>query len=452
MLINIFSRLPLVVLGYLFCTITITGLALQNRSQKTTSKPVQNSANLSARDIADIVMPTVVGVYTQDEHGKPLSLGSGFFYEDDQIITNLHVFKRASKAYIKILSTGNTYPISEIIGIDMEYDLCVLKSPITNPKKLTLGIGHITRVGDEVYVAGNPKGLEGTFTKGIVSSLRRSENLIQIDAAVSSGSSGGPVVNYLGHAIGVVVSTLQSGQNLNFAIPIILVKEIKLKGSWPVVIAGGLSLSDKDKDHLLGPVKSVKTSKASYLFDIDRDEYIRQEVKPVDSVMYDRNGNKIQELKYKPFAMTQFEYSRENLKLKYISVYEGREYTSVITRENAVNIKYQERNYSTSSSSFVPSPTGGFQITEKYDSNGDLIEQTHIKDGKTIKYIREYTEHRLVTQKVYENGVHDTTSRFSYRLDSYGNWIHQKEESLYSEHPEWGFTPFQELYREISYN
>src|SRR5262249_3421737 len=74
-------------------------------------------------------------------------------------------------------------------------------------------------IGDEVYVVGNPEGLEGTFSQGIISSLRGND-YIQITAPISHGSSGGPVLNKNGEVIGVAVGLIEEGQNLNFAIPV----------------------------------------------------------------------------------------------------------------------------------------------------------------------------------------------------------------------------------------
>src|SRR5262249_16479607 len=76
-------------------------------------------------------------------------------------------------------------------------------------------------IGDQVFVIGNPLGLEGTLSQGIVSALRKLDqnSLIQITAPISSGSSGGPVLSIDGKVIGVAVATFVRGQNLNFAIP-----------------------------------------------------------------------------------------------------------------------------------------------------------------------------------------------------------------------------------------
>jgi len=81
-------------------------------------------------------------------------------------------------------------------------------------------------VGDEVFVVGNPYGLEGTLSQGIMSGLRSvgPDSLLQITAPISPGSSGGQVLNSQGEVIGVAVATLTDGQNLNFAIPVSYLK------------------------------------------------------------------------------------------------------------------------------------------------------------------------------------------------------------------------------------
>jgi S1-C subfamily serine protease len=83
---------------------------------------------------------------------------------------------------------------------------------------------NLPKIGDDIMVAGSPQGLEGTISKGIISSIRKFDpydyELIQISAPISEGSSGGPVVNSSGELIGISVSGMKEGQNLNFAVPV----------------------------------------------------------------------------------------------------------------------------------------------------------------------------------------------------------------------------------------
>ena len=118
--------------------------------------------------------------------------------------------------------------IEGVTAIDKTNDLVILKVPTGRVKPLPLGDSNVVRVGEAVYVAGNPKGLEGTFSNGIISSLRdkSTKERLQMTAPISPGSSGGPVLNSNGEVIGVSFMTLVGGQNLNFAIPVNLLKEL----------------------------------------------------------------------------------------------------------------------------------------------------------------------------------------------------------------------------------
>jgi len=157
----------------------------------------------------------------EDANGQPISLGSGFFVRTNIIASNFHVIEGASKGYAKLIGTKTKYDITGLMGLDATNDLVLLTVADANSPSLSLADSHKAAVGDEVFVAGNPQGLEGTFSQGIVSGIRDldSGTLLQITAPISPGSSGGPVLNSDGKVIGISVATFKSGQNLNFAIP-----------------------------------------------------------------------------------------------------------------------------------------------------------------------------------------------------------------------------------------
>jgi tetratricopeptide (TPR) repeat protein len=170
---------------------------------------------LTARQIAQRTFPSVVVLVAEDRSGDSY-LGSGFFVDDDVVVTNYHVIKEATKVVARRVGQKHVYQTS-IISHDAERDLALVRivGAIARPLPLVKGIR--IAVGDVVYVAGNPEGLEGTFSQGIVSALRGNE-YVQITAPISHGSSGGPVLNSRGEVIGVAVGTIKEGQNLNFAI------------------------------------------------------------------------------------------------------------------------------------------------------------------------------------------------------------------------------------------
>ena len=157
----------------------------------------------------------------EDANGQPLGLGSGFFVRNGQVATNLHVVEGAARGYAKLVARKTKHDIEGLTAIDAKRDLVILKVSVLDVPVLSLGDSDVLQVGELVYAVGNPHGFEGTFSQGIISSIRGvgTDKLLQLTAPVSPGSSGGPVLNGEGEVIGVSVATFRGGQNLNFAIP-----------------------------------------------------------------------------------------------------------------------------------------------------------------------------------------------------------------------------------------
>ena len=174
---------------------------------------------LSSKEIAKKAFPSVVSLTTKNSKGKPLAVGTGFFVSRTLIATNLHVWKGASEALAKFIGEEKQYRITAVVATDTYHDLVLLRFDSGSILPLTLAKCDDVTVGERVYAVGNPEGLEGTFSEGVVSGIRDDGRLIQITAPISPGSSGGPVLNVRGEVIGVSAATLKGGQNLNFAIP-----------------------------------------------------------------------------------------------------------------------------------------------------------------------------------------------------------------------------------------
>ena len=181
--------------------------------------PVANAQ--TPQQIAKKAFNSTVLLVMEDANGQPISLGSGFFVRNGQIATNLHVVEGAARGYAKLVGQKTKYDIEGITAIDPQRDLVILKVSAFGAQVLFLGDSDALQVGESVYAVGNPRGLEGTFSQGIISSIREvgTDKLLQITAPISPGSSGGPVLNGVSDVIGVSVATFRGGQNLNFAIP-----------------------------------------------------------------------------------------------------------------------------------------------------------------------------------------------------------------------------------------
>ena len=159
---------------------------------------------------------------------KASSLGSGFIIEDNgTVITNNHVIANAEDILIRV---GDKEYKAKVIGADPYMDLAVLKMTTNEKfKPVSFGDSNKARVGDWVVAIGNPFGLGGTVTSGIISArnrqigLTRYEDFIQTDASINQGNSGGPLFNLKGEVIGVNTAIIAPGQSgsigIGFAIP-----------------------------------------------------------------------------------------------------------------------------------------------------------------------------------------------------------------------------------------
>jgi tetratricopeptide (TPR) repeat protein len=168
------------------------------------------------------IKPSAVAIQTFDSRGEALSRGSGFFIDTDRVVTNRHVIENAYRAEIHS-SVGTVYPVKGVLAIDAEGDLALLKVDAPSGTVRPLSLDKTSpQEGESVVVIGNPFGLEGSVTNGIVSAVRDIPTfgrIIQITAPISPGSSGSPVVNMQGQVIGVATLQITGGQSVNFAIP-----------------------------------------------------------------------------------------------------------------------------------------------------------------------------------------------------------------------------------------
>ena len=176
----------------------------------------------ATRDGAQTAFRSVVLLLMADSQGQLVALGSGFVVAPGIVATNLHVIERASTGVARMVGQKASYVVEGTVSVDERHDLVLLKVRDLSAPALGLAKSDSVAVGDTVFAVGNPQGLEGTFSAGIVSGNRATEGdrLLQVTAPISPGSSGGPVLNVAGDVVGVAVATLASGQNLNFAIPV----------------------------------------------------------------------------------------------------------------------------------------------------------------------------------------------------------------------------------------
>ena len=189
----------------------------------------------SATEIAKSGIKSTVSVVALDKISQPLGFGSGFIIDDETIVTNVHVIEGCHSAYVLLNGTEKKFSVNGYVAIDKANDLVILKVAGLFGSKLHLGNEIFPEIGEKIYAVGNPKGFNGTFSEGIISGIREVglNQILQITAPISPGSSGGPVLNSSGQIIGIAFASFSDGQNLNFAIPVKYLSALKSKITTP---------------------------------------------------------------------------------------------------------------------------------------------------------------------------------------------------------------------------
>jgi serine protease Do len=224
----------------------------ESQTVRQSPPPIPPTVSASRRTpiviVAHNVLPSVVNIQTEatirrrqmDPFFDPFgifgggnstytSLGSGFVWSSDGIIvTNNHVVEGASR--ISVFFSDGTQVSAKLIGVDPDSDLAVLRVDSKNLLAAPIGTSSDLMIGETVVAVGNPFGLSGTVTTGVVSALGRSvpskeagrtfTDFIQTDASINPGNSGGPLLNIEGKVIGINTAILGNAQGIGFAIPV----------------------------------------------------------------------------------------------------------------------------------------------------------------------------------------------------------------------------------------
>lgn len=175
----------------------------------------------SATEVHDMIKGSVAEITTYGKNGDGLALGSGFVY-NGSIITNYHVIEGAYSAQVSL--NGKTYNATTVVAYDKDLDLAIIGIDAGGDRLQSLKIcTNDHEVGATVYAIGSSKGFTDTFSNGIISNANRQFDgvyYVQHTAAISSGNSGGPLVNQFCEVIGVNTLTIIDSQNLNMAVNI----------------------------------------------------------------------------------------------------------------------------------------------------------------------------------------------------------------------------------------
>ena len=251
---------------------------------------------------------------------KASSLGSGFIIKEEGIvITNNHVIANAEDILIRV---GDKEYKAEVIGADPYMDLAVLKMKTKDKfKPVSFGDSNKARVGDWVVAIGNPFGLGGTVTSGIISArnrqigLTRYEDFIQTDASINQGNSGGPLFNLKGEVIGVNTAIIAPGQSgsigIGFAIPanaasnVIdqLIKFGETKRGWL-----GVRIQEVTKE--IAEVEKLKKPEGALVASVGQDSPAEKAGIKAGDIILEFDGKKINTMKKLPNVVASTEVGK----------------------------------------------------------------------------------------------------------------------------------------------
>jgi S1-C subfamily serine protease len=199
------------------------------------NEPLLDAYSRAVTGAVDVVAPSVVSIEVskKDPGGRGRSDhatggGSGFvFASDGLILTNSHVVEGSTKVQVALPDGRDC--VADVVGQDPDTDIAVIRITAPDLVPVTFGDSRALRAGQLVIAIGNPYGFHHTVTAGVVSALGRSlrsrsgrliDQVIQTDAALNPGNSGGPLVTSDGAVVGVNTAIIAGGQGLSFAVPI----------------------------------------------------------------------------------------------------------------------------------------------------------------------------------------------------------------------------------------
>lgn len=287
----------------------------------TEKNKTENKSN--TKEISDSIK-AIVGISKLKQTGnsifvnnaeKKLGLGSGVIITDNgYLLTNQHVAGNKYSSCYVTLDDGKIYE-GNVVWSDNNIDLAIVKINEGNLEYLELGDSDAITLADEVYAIGNPLGLEfqKTVTKGIISSLNRTikiedekqnvymEDLIQTDATINEGNSGGALINTAGQLIGINSVKISNAEGIGFAVPINIVKPIvnklvsegKFDEAW-------LGIYGYDKEAIKYLDSNIKIENGIYIAQIAQDgPLVSLDIKEGDIITQidDTKINKMNELK-----------------------------------------------------------------------------------------------------------------------------------------------------------
>ena len=242
----------------------------ENITADTVIKAQWTKVPMDTADLAEYVQERTVTVNVKTISGGS-GTGSGFFVDSEgTIVTNFHVIDMAEEISVEV-NSGAVYNVEKVVDFSNVYDVAILKINVTDQPYLEF-CDEAIRTGEQVYAVGSALGtLTGTFTAGIVSSTKRTYGMIeciQMDAAISPGNSGGPLVNIYGEVVGINVAKYTNGENLNLAIKPSTLGVLLQNKNWTV--SEFKAWYEQESSRSWSPAYTKKDGSTGYMYSLVR--------------------------------------------------------------------------------------------------------------------------------------------------------------------------------------
>lgn len=361
---------------------------------------------LPPRPSIEVLQRSVVLVEVFDKKSHKVGQGSGVIIGKDQVLTNIHVIEGGAEVRVTDAGSSVTMDIDGILSYDATNDLVVLVVPtVHNPPPI--GLSSKSKVGERVTAVGNPLGLTGSVSEGIISGFREIDgrHLIQMTTPISPGSSGGALFNSRGKLIGITVAHLQGGQNLNLAVPIeIATALLGNDGQFVTYLDSDFSKiypTDRENDGLIGPVASVGERRIDSMGGSWR------------KTEYDSKGRRVSEVEMNSLGTrtTTFEHDRYKRAVSSISVGPFDQNPS----RNAFL-------YDAAGHMIELIMSAGYKESYSYNSYGQLQRrESSLFKGKDIKWYTYAPDGTLLSERW--DFLSSISEYSGYRYDRAGNWV-----------------------------
>ena len=210
----------------------VTAISSAGRTSESAQRSFTVHRELTTNELAALRGSVVYIEVSGYKDGKTFGAsGSGFFISSDgRLVTNYHVIDGATSGTVK-LEDGRTAAIASVLGYDKDIDLAVITVAGSGFPAMTVGRSDLAVVGDRVIAIGSPLGVfQNTVSDGIISKVWA--DAIQTNAAVSHGSSGGPLLNRYGEVIGIITAGAEAGENIGIAVPSNAILKIGTANAW----------------------------------------------------------------------------------------------------------------------------------------------------------------------------------------------------------------------------